>query len=272
MQVLKLVSIDGLAAGGSSKPLLITAVAEDKKAKQYVVKLFKTDNIEQNYSVAKEIFINELAKEFALSVPDYALIKIRKEDILNFYEGSGTELTDDELDRINKLDNGYKFCSEFMGQYLIFSPLVSLPFIKDYDIENLFCFDNLVLNVDRGGYRDKPNLLINDREILLIDHELTLPFINNTSENPNYHNYIRNYQYERHILTRHLRALRSKDNLFVEFFESLRYIRIDKFNTLFDEMDDYKINYGDRNKIFAYLNWAKTNIIFLNSHFTTIVK
>jgi hypothetical protein len=212
MQELKLVSIDGFAKGGSSKPLLITAVDEKGVPKQYVMKLFKTNHIEQNYSVAKEIFVNEFAKEFDLSVPDYAIIKIDHNLLTEFFSE----------EEINKLDKGYKFCSEFMSQYVIFNPLLSLPFIKDYDIENLFCFDNLVINVDRGGARDKPNLLINDSDILLIDHELTLPFIHNGIENNNYYNYIRSYQHENHIVKKHLKALRQKDNLFVDFFESLK--------------------------------------------------
>lgn len=40
MQILKLVHIDGFIDGGSSKPLLITAVDDNGKANQYVMKLF----------------------------------------------------------------------------------------------------------------------------------------------------------------------------------------------------------------------------------------
>jgi hypothetical protein len=262
MQELKLVSIDGFAEGGSSKPLLITAIDQSQVPKQYVMKLFKTNNIEQNYSVAKEIFVNELAKEFDLSVPDYAIIKIDHKILSEFF-------SEEEIER---LDKGYKFCSEFMAQYVIFNPLVSLTFIKDYDIENLFCFDNLVLNVDRGGARDKPNLLINDSDILLIDHELTLPFIHNGFENTNYYNYLRTYQHDNHIVKKHLKSLRQKDNLFTEFFESLRFLNVNKFNHLFDEFDNYEIQYGSRDSIFAYLNWTKINISFLNTHLFSIIK
>jgi len=262
MQELKLVSIDGQAEGGSSKPLFITAINEKGEAKQYVMKLFKFDNIEQNYSVAKEIFVNELAREFELSVPEYGIIKFNNNLLEEYFS----------KEEIQKLDNGYKFCSEFMPQYIIFNPLISLSFIKDYDIENLFCFDHLVINVDRGGFRDKPNLLINDTEILLIDHELTLPFINNGDEVPNYFNYIRNYQYQNHILTKHLKSLKQKKNLFDEFFETLRYLNINKFNDLLDELDKYQIQYGNRDKIFAYLHWIKNNIRFLNIHLISIIK
>lgn len=263
MQVLKLISIHDFIDGGSSRPLLITAMTEDRKAKQYVLKLFKSDWVEQNYSVAKEIFISELAKEFSLIAPDYAVIKIEDEQLEGFFT----------KEEIRNFDKGYKFCSEFMGQYTpLINPLVSLSFIKEYDLENLFCFDSLVINVDRGGFRNKPNLLINDGEIVLIDHEQSLPFINNGNEDPNYFNYIRNFQYNMHIATKHLQSLRNKSSLFAEFFESLKVLNVEKFNNLFDKMDALDIKYGNRDKIFAYLNWAKINRGFLNTHLFSVIQ
>lgn len=99
MNNLKLVNIDGFLEGGSSKPLLITAINEDKEVGQYVMKVFKKNHIEQNYSVAKEIFINELCKEFNLQSPEYALIKIDHSLLSKYYEE----------DILDKIDNGYKF-------------------------------------------------------------------------------------------------------------------------------------------------------------------
>lgn len=262
MQELKLINIDELLEGGSSKPLLITAINENEEVSQYVMKIFKKDHIEKNYSVAKEIFISELAKEFNLESPDYALINIDNNILLDYFE----------QDFVDKIDSGYKFCSKYHGQHLIFNPLVSLSFIKDYDIENLFAFDNIIINADRGGFRDKPNLLINDSNILLIDHELTIPFINNLSENPNYFNYLRNYPFQKHILTKHLKGLRYKENLFTEFFEMLKSININRFNIIFDELDSFNVNYGDRDKIFLYLNWVKNNRTFINNHLIGVIK
>lgn len=262
MQELKIVSIDGILEGGSSKPLLITAINEDKIVNQYVMKVFKKDHIEQNYSVAKEIFISELCKEFNLECPEYALIKIDHSLLVDIYD----------KDFLDIIDEGYKFCSKYHGQYLIFNPLVSLSFIKDYDIENLFAFDNIIINTDRGGYRDKPNLLINDSNILLIDHELTIPFINNSSEDPNFFNYLRNYSYQKHILARHLKGLKFKNNLFVEFFELLKTVNINRFSIIFDELDHFGVKYGDRDKIFVYLNWIKNNRTFISNHLIGIIK
>lgn len=263
MQILKLVSIHDFIQGGSSRPLLITAVNHEGIIKQYVMKLYKTDWVEQNYTVAKEVFISELAKEFNLSTPNYGLIKVDDEMLLDFFI----------QEEIDAFDKGYKFCSEFMGQYTpVEKNLISLPFIKQYDIENLFCFDNLIFNVDRGGYRNKPNLLINDEEFLLIDHEQTLPFINNSEKEVNYYLYIKHYQHQLHITSNFFKSLRKKDNLFDEFFESLRLINVNKYHQLFDDMDEVNIQYGNREKIFSYLNWAKTNIGFIHNHLSVIIR
>lgn len=104
MQELKIISIDGFLQGGSSKPLLITAINEDKVVDQYVMKVFKKDHIEQNYSVAKEIFISELCKEFNLDSPEYALIKIDHSLLSDIYD----------KDFLDKIDEGYKFSVNIM--------------------------------------------------------------------------------------------------------------------------------------------------------------
>ena len=262
MQILKLVHIDRFIDGGSSKPLLITAVDDNGKANQYVMKLFKKNYVEQNYSVAKEILICELAKEFNLPVPNYALIDIDHELLSKYFEP----------EELAKLDENYKFCSEFNGQFVIFNPLVSLQFIKSYDIANLFAFDNVIINSDRGGFRNKPNLLVNDEEILLIDHEQTLPFINNCYGNPNYFTYLQNYPYQRHLVVTHLKSMRLKNGVFDEFLEMLKYLNIEKFIPIFDKLDLLNINYGYRENYLSFFEWAKDKRESIYKHLNTIIK
>lgn len=262
MQILKLVHIDGFIDGGSSKPLLITAVDNFGSAKQYVMKLFKTNYVEQNFSVAKEILICELAREFNLPVPNYALIDIDHQLLSNYFEPL----------ELAKLDKNYKFCSEFNGQFVIFNPLVSLHFIKSYDIANLFAFDNVIINSDRGGFRNKPNLLVNDDEILLIDHEQTLPFINNSYSDPNYFTYLQNYPYQRHLVISHLQNMRLKNGIFDEFLEMLKYLNIEKFIHIFDQLDSLNINYGDRENYLSFFEWVKNKRDSIHKHLNSIVK
>lgn len=262
MQILKLVNIDGFIDGGSSKPLLITAVNELGKVNQYVMKLFKKSYVDQNFSVAKEILISELAKEFNLNVPNYALIDIDHNLLIDYFD----------KDELEKLDLGYKFCSEFNGQYVIFNPLVSLQFIKYYDIANLFAFDNVIINSDRGGFRNKPNLLVNDDEILLIDHEQTLPFINNSYSNPNYFTYLQNYPYQRHLVITHLKSLRLKNGIFDEFLEMLKQLNIEKFIIIFDKLEVLNIKFGERDDFLLFLDWLKNKRDPICNHLIGIIK
>ena len=262
MKVLKLIQIDGFLDGGSSKPLAITAIDDEGQVKQYVMKLFKKQYVKENYSVAKEILVNELAKEFSLSVPDYALINIDHSLLTDYFKPEDLVL----------LDEGYKFCSEFHPHYLIFTPVISLKFLKEYDIANLFAFDNVIINTDRGGYRNKPNLLIKDDDILLIDHEQTLPFINNQYSNPNYFSYIQHYPYQIHIVTSYLKSMRLKNGVFDEFLESLKVININKFIHIFDQLDFYNIAFCERDDFFLYLEWIKNKREAIVKHLNGIIK
>lgn len=198
MQVLKLNNYEGIIKGGSSKPILITAFNEAGIEKPYVMKTYKKKFVSENYSVAKEILILELAKEFDLPVPDYGIVKIDNEDLMEFYSKENVAL----------LDEGYKFCTEYQEGFVIMSTIASPSFLKGYEIENLFAFDNLILNVDRGGFRNKPNLLLRDEEMLLIDHEQTFPFINSFEKaDLNYYSVFNNYYCNNHIFWAVLKKL-----------------------------------------------------------------
>lgn len=257
MQELRLTGFDSVIKGGSTKPILINAINEDNVEKAYVMKTYSSEYEKQNFSLAKEIFITHLAGEFDLPVPVCGVIKIDNNDLKKFY-------TEEE---INKLDKGYKFCTEYHPGYVIMNSIVSQKHLNDYEIENLFAFDNLIMNTDRGGFRNKPNLLLKDNEMLLIDHEQTLAFINGFAQNEvNYHNTFINYYYKNHIFWATLKRIKGqkKAHLFDEFTEVLRMLNIEKLKSVFDKLDFYGIGYGEKNIIFAYLYWAKNNSDFIN--------
>ncbi len=257
MQILKLSSYEDIIIGGSSKPILITAFGEDGIEKPYVMKTYKKKFVDENFSVAKEIVIAELAREFDLSVPDYGIIKIDNDDLQHFYT----------MEEINLLDDGYKFCTEYHEGYVIMSNLASSKFLKDYETENLFAFDNLIMNVDRGGFRNKPNLLLQDDEMLLIDHEQTLPFINSFPTNSpfNFYTVFKNFYYQNHIFWSNLKKRQNskKEMLFEEFMENLRNLNIEKYKILFAKMQFHDIECGEISNIFAYLYWSKANCNYI---------
>jgi hypothetical protein len=249
MHLLQLVSIGGIMTGGTTKPVNIIALDENKKASKYIMKVFTEKNILQNVSVAKEILCSELAKQFDLYSPDYGVI--------NFDPNELSDLFDET--KLNSLDAGYKFCSKFVEQPLIFNPNVTNSFLKDYEVASIFAFDLLIYNVDRGGEHNKPNLLINDSNLILIDHELTFPFINNTEQELDYEAFLSNYQFKKHILTKHLKSLRNKEGIFEEFLEMLKQLNINKLSVIFDEMYKFGIPYIERQKFMHYFAWSKNN-------------
>lgn len=251
LQELKLVGIEGVFPGGSTRPLLIRAENPENRISPYILKLYKTDNIKQNFTVAKEIIVSKLANSFDLPVPEFGIINFDHKYLTDFYDN----------ERISKIDLGHKFCSNFKSGYVIFNPLVSNSFLKPYHLENVFAFDNIILNTDRGGYRNKPNLLVSDEDFLLIDHELTLPFIDNHSRGKeiDYKNKFNSYNHTKHIFYNNLKKIKNKSELFDEFHECLKSLNINDFHSILDDFQSFNIEFGEKNTIFGYLNWIKNN-------------
>ena len=246
MQELQLVSVGNIMTGGTTKPFIALALNEQGYVVEYVVKAFTKNQVNQNVSVAKEILCCELAKMFDLTVPNYGIMNFDRLDLERVYTKHW----------VDTLDKGAKFCSEFMGQYSIFSPSTSKAFLKDYEILNIFAFDVFISNVDRGGYRNKPNLLINDNDLMVIDHELTFPYVNDV----NYEKRLVLYQHQRHVLYKYIKQRKEKIVGFDEFLMSLSSLNLTKLRNIFDELDKYDIQYGDRENFMNYFAWAKNNV------------
>lgn len=267
MKIIRLVEFIDVLEGGSTFPILIKGIDESDQIDLYVLKLFTKNRINENFSVAKEIFVNEFAKEFDLNVPDYALVNFNHKnlsDFLNKLDKSNVSINIDEL------DEGLKFCSLYKDGYLLFNPLTQLSFVDQYEIERLFAFDYVVMNADRGGFHKKPNLLIDNNSLYLIDHELTLPYINghdsNFDSNFKHNQNLYNFNCEQHIFKKYLAEKRKKDNIFDEFIEYLKNCNINKFELLFDKMDSHNIKYGNRELILGYVTWAVNNYAFINKN------
>ncbi|MBD3723473.1 MAG: hypothetical protein IE891_01470 [Flavobacteriaceae bacterium] len=261
MKILKLVEFVRVLEGGATMPILIKAIDVEDKIKLYALKLFTKEHIKTNFSVAKEIFANEFARDFDLICPEYAIIRIDHEKLRIFCLKNNIPINVDEL------DEGYKFCSLFMEPNILFNPLTHLSFVNQYDIEKVFAFDFVTMNADRGGPRKKPNLLINNEDLILIDHELTFPFINGFGNfEINYFQSVYSFNSDLHIFRKYLADKRKKDNIFDEFIEYLRNCSVKKFEKLFDEMDTYNIKYGNRDLILGYVRWAVNNHAFIHKN------
>lgn len=255
MHPLQLILINGKIQDSSNYPLEIWALDGNNEKSAYYAKPFRKNNI-NTFPTAKEIIACEMALHFDLPTPRYNIIDISDEKLSSFY-------TENEIRKFHK---GYKFCSKKIDQYIGFKPDVSVGFLRDYEIAGIFAFDVLMQNSDRGGFRGKPNLLINDNSLVMIDHELTLSFINESHNIPNYENNINIYPHYYHVLIHHLKVVKEKNHIFDEFLEYLHVFNVNDLNGLFDEMDNFNIEYGDRLDYFLYFDWCKKNISVIKKY------
>jgi len=238
---------------GATMPLLVTAYNNKNIEDTYVMKTFKTDWVAQNFTVAKEVLVSELANEFDLITPDYGLTRYNNSDLSEFHQE----------DYIPQLDKGFKFCSKYHLGYVAATALASRQKLKQYEIATLFAFDCLVLNTDRGGYLGgKPNLLISDEEMLLIDHEHTFPFINDKYilSNSDYMLFA-TYEYRRHIFFKTLKSypLKEKINIFEDFLYSLSCLNLKRIEKVLADLEELDVIFSEKESFFAYLRWAKQN-------------
>lgn len=262
MQELQLIFTGTVIAGGTTKPFTILALDESDNAHKYLVKAFTKEQLKQNASVAKEIICCELAKMFDLNIPDYGVINFNREDLENVYDS----------ERLDAIDLGAKFCSKYAEQYSIFAPTASKNFLKDYEILNIFAFDVFLLNTDRGGHRNKPNLLINDNDLMIIDHELTFPFINDQYISVDYEKRLRLYQHQKHVLLKYIKQLKVKDRIFDEFLLSLSSLNLIKITKIFEDLDKYNIEYFDKKYFIDYFAWAKNNTHLFERYLLAMIK
>lgn len=150
--------------GGSTRPWQVNVI-EDGVPVSYVVKLYTAANNEQNCTVLKECICSNLAKQFDIETPDIALI--------NFTPDFVSSLPQELQDTLSSKDQRLKFATKLIAPpYDNYSPQLGSAYLMSYDIATIYAFDNLILNEDRRI--DKPNMFFKNKNVLLIDHELSL--------------------------------------------------------------------------------------------------
>ena len=251
--------VKSVDSGGSTYPWIVNVLTERGRVVPYVVKLFKDRHIKQQHAVAKEVFGNLLACEFDLPVPNCALI--------DFTSAFLATLKEEQLQKLTGVHAGLKFGSEFASAKTIATNGLLPAFLKDYDLGTIFAFDNLLQNLDRGGERDKPNLLIDDDKYLLIDHEQVFPFANDANTRrgldwsfdlPAWAN---NYQAcYKHLFFPVLKSYRreTKRTLFDSFQEYLRYVDVDLVDRAAEDLQRLDVSVGRADLITDYLVQTQT--------------
>ncbi len=184
----------------------------------YVVKLFTKTQTRQLYPAAKEVFGNILAQEFDLTVPACALINFGDAFISNLPEKEGL--------RLREIAGDLKFGSVEMPNAPIVDVRQQRSVLKSYNVGTICALDNLVWNLDRGGARNKPNLLIDDETLILIDHEQIFPFANNVRSPhvyviPSFERSAWYYPYDKHLFFPVLKRMTSAEKAGV--FDTFQY-------------------------------------------------
>jgi len=255
------IRFDGyMQSGGSTKPWRVVAIdtqLEDLKEVAYVVKTYTAKNITQGHSIAKEFICNALAGQFDLAVPTAYFIDLHDTDFISTLEQDTREVLSGKY-------NGVTFASELLDATIINEQLKG-PFTIT-DCATLFAFDCLILNTDRGGWRNKPNLLVDDEGFILIDHELAFHIIDTPDSLPYYKviEHLNNSSwinlYSKHIFYARLKTYRgSKKHLFDTFEQSLLTLDINYINRVISNLTANQIDIGSSAFLIEYLSGLKEN-------------
>lgn len=262
MKILLPVRFDGLMdQGGSTKPWCVTGVDPNELEPteiSSVVKIFSTAHAVGARSIAKEFICNHLAGEFDLDVPTSYLVNLSEEAFLN-------TLQPKDRDRLKDKHFGPTYCSRLLNASLVIMELRSTAF-SIQDCATLFAFDCLILNQDRGGHRNKPNLLTDDEGFILIDHELTFHFLDSEDDGPynavmnEYNNSSWPAMYTKHLFYARLKNYGgSKKMLFNTFQEYLGRLDVNKLHKLIVELQENGIEVGTSKLLIDYLRALKQN-------------
>jgi hypothetical protein len=241
--------------GGRNRPWLLTVNTEEGEA-LFVTKFFAQRDIEQQNALSREIFTNVLASELGLAVPSMALITI--DDVFR-------STLNDQLHQLKSKHTKYAFGTEYIPGKKTYSPALLAKQLANYDIESIFAFDVLTLNTDRRI--KKPNILLDDKQYYLIDHEHTFSL---SAIDLNAKNRVGLYRLNKHIF---YQALNKKSkygnepefNTFRELFHHLNIDVLDPYITFLNN-EGYKTD--DCFIIKRYLRELKSEI----SYFMDIVK
>lgn len=235
--------------GGHSKPWVISVNAKGEP-KPFVVKLYRTIDIEARNKMAAEILGCLLAEDFDLLVPFPAIIE--------FSEEFRMSLNKEAEEKLNLLDERAKFGSEYYEGTFLFAPQMTLKEAeKIISVDTLYAFDYFICNRDRT--LKKPNLLIKDSRGVLIDHEMALEIDENTISN--FKANVWNQKYHYHLFYELLKGADSsaKDSFFGEFEFYLQSLRLNKYDGIFEQLSEFGFTNLNKTLIMEYFNVVLSN-------------
>lgn len=245
----KVISYQRSMPGGSTKPWLVLA-EKNRIPAPFVIKLYKSDYVEQYFSIAKEVYCSALAQQFGIRTPYFSFFTLSKE-----FKNS---LDEEQNSFLIGKQSSITFGTELIQGAYPFQEELHRDFFWKFDIETIYAFDNLIKNSDRK--LGKPNLLIKNKDLLVIDHEQTFTVNKKTLEHFENGTWI--YWKENHIFYRFLkeRGVEAKRTFFLHFLEKLKTINFDLLDPYYEQLSDLGLdNEENFNQIKNYLWYIKKN-------------
>lgn len=213
--------------GGHSRPWVVLVNANEIP-KPFVVKLYRTLDIEARNKMTAEVMGNVLANHFGLNRPMAAII--------NFSDEFRMTLNKECEDILCQTDERVKFGTELIEPAFLFNPGISRYQTSKYILpDSLYAFDYFICNRDRN--LEKPNLILNNDKAFLIDHEMGLEIDNSTFERFENSQWDNRYRY--HIFYNLLRNKKDKSTMFDEFLFYLQSLRLNSLNSYFSQLESH---------------------------------
>lgn len=246
--------------GGRTRPIIVTVRNEEGKLKQYVVKLYSKNDVQQGFTVARDVLTVALADEFELLSPSPAYIRFNKAFIQTLSEDLQQEI---------KQKNAYlNFGCEYLKGVNNFGKNISKNTLEGlWGIDTVFAFDNLVRNFDRR-FVEKTNLLLLNHDIYLIDHEYCLSIELEHFKDLETQNWT--YFYKNHVFYPFLssHSKQTKSEYFNDFEELLKRLNVNKIDSYVSQLEELNFPMPDIEILKFYLQHTKQN----SYKFVTLLK
>jgi hypothetical protein len=232
-------------AGGSSQPCIVSAIDENDNIDNYVVKIYQAQNL---HHTCKEVYAAFLAQHFDLKMPDPVLMEIDRSMIC--------DLKMQPKYQAWKVTEGVFFASKYVENANSFTD--ALP-LKNYEEQmgNIFAFDVLIMNVDRQV--GKPNVLVKNQDIYVIDHELSMNIEHSFEDYLKQNRWDYSIKQNRggHLFRQALIIMKKRNLNFDEFSEYLRNLRPESLYDYAQQLAKYEHQTLDIGKIVSYLHEVK---------------
>ncbi|MDR2948805.1 MAG: hypothetical protein LBV71_06310 [Prevotella sp.] len=253
LQIYEAIGFQGILEKGShSKPWIILINIENE-IKPYVVKLYKTADIEARNKMTAEVLGNVIAQDFGFNSPNPAIIEFTPQFCMQL------NCECDEI--IADIDARPKFgCEYIMGSTVFRKQTKASQTNRIINPGSLYAYDYFICNRDRNN--NKPNLLVKDGDAILIDHEMGLEIDENTISRIKCREWDSRYQH--HIFYEILKRKSNKSSIFDEFLFYLQSFNINRYDSYFSQLEDLGFN-TQKELIKRY--WAtikENNSIFAN--------